>query len=489
MRSLGLLVVTPAETFPVELPLGRPVVVGTGTDAFIRLTDAKVAAKHLVLTAREEGVAMEELRGTSGVFLNDVQLASAAVALSGDEISLGASRLVVTGLSASAQTTRPRLAENDELLARLHDEALRSARQGFGWVMVGLPPLNAAAKAALVRRLIEETGTLAPGSSWGSFSPDVLGAVVPRSAERALSDCLARLPSVAGPRAKVVSVVAPADGRDAERLLEKALDQLLPTKSRAEGEWVLADPVMVRLNTALESTWQRGAPVALMGANGVGRERLLRRVASLEGEGEAVVIDAHDARAVQNAAAPTVILRDVESLPTETLSDVLQELAKNSIRVGAIASAPLPRRLFPHQLKVPLLWERRSEILPLADSFLSLFRVQLHRPRLWLSTEAQALLSKYTWPGNVRELKNVIHRAARSALRDEIGQDALPLPLTRELGAQSVRGALTAAERELVLEALARTRWNVSAAAVRLGLPRRTLVYRMARLGLKRPSR
>jgi DNA-binding NtrC family response regulator len=140
-------------------------------------------------------------------------------------------------------------------------------------------------------------------------------------------------------------------------------------------------------------------------------------------------------------------------------------------------------------LKVPSLWERRSEIQPLADSFLSLFRAQLHRPRLWLSTEAQALLGKYTWPGNVRELKNVIHRAARSALRDEIGQDALPLPLTRELGAQSVRGALTAAERELVLEALARTRWNVSAAAVRLGLPRRTLVYRMGRLGLKRPSR
>ncbi len=489
MRSLGLLVVTPAETFPVELPLGRPVVVGTGADAFIRLTDAKVAAKHMVLTAREEGVALEELRGTSGVFLNDVQLGGTAVALSGDEIGLGASRLVVTGLSASAQIARPRLAENDELLARLHDEVLRSTQHGFGWVMVGLPPLNAAAKAALVRRLIEETGTLAPGSSWGSFSPDVLGAVIPRPVNGSLEACLARLPAVAGPRAKVVSVVFPVDGRDAERLLEKALDRLLPAKNAVEAEWVLADPVMVRLNTALESTWPRGGPVALMGANGVGRERLLRRVASLEGEGDAVVLDARDEKAVHSAAASTVILRDVESLPTETLSGVLEVLAKKNIRVGATTSAPVPRRLFPHQLKVPLLWERRSEILPLADSFLSLFRAQLHRPRLWLSTEAQALLGKYTWPGNVRELKNVIHRAARSALRDEIGQDALPLPLTRELGAQSVRGALTAAERELVLEALARTRWNVSAAAVRLGLPRRTLVYRMARLGLKRPSR
>jgi transcriptional regulator with GAF, ATPase, and Fis domain len=40
-----------------------------------------------------------------------------------------------------------------------------------------------------------------------------------------------------------------------------------------------------------------------------------------------------------------------------------------------------------------------------------------------------------------------------------------------------------------LLEALARTRWNVTAAAQRLGLPRRTVVYRMARLGLRRPTR
>jgi transcriptional regulator with GAF, ATPase, and Fis domain len=48
---------------------------------------------------------------------------------------------------------------------------------------------------------------------------------------------------------------------------------------------------------------------------------------------------------------------------------------------------------------------------------------------------------------------------------------------------------MKAAERELLLEALARTRWNVTAAASRLGVPRRTVVYRMGKLGLKRPAR
>ena len=46
-----------------------------------------------------------------------------------------------------------------------------------------------------------------------------------------------------------------------------------------------------------------------------------------------------------------------------------------------------------------------------------------------------------------------------------------------------------AAERELLLDTLARTRWNVTAAATRLGMPRRTIVHRMAKLGLKRPAR
>jgi len=50
-------------------------------------------------------------------------------------------------------------------------------------------------------------------------------------------------------------------------------------------------------------------------------------------------------------------------------------------------------------------------------------------------------------------------------------------------------GARESAEKRLLLEALARTRWNVSAAAVRLGVPRRTLVYRMAKLKMRRPAK
>lgn len=69
------------------------------------------------------------------------------------------------------------------------------------------------------------------------------------------------------------------------------------------------------------------------------------------------------------------------------------------------------------------------------------------------------------------------------------GRDALPSQLVSMAPIEGWREAMTSSETELLLETLARTRWNVTAAAARLGLPRRTVVYRMARLGLKRPAR
>jgi DNA-binding NtrC family response regulator len=140
-------------------------------------------------------------------------------------------------------------------------------------------------------------------------------------------------------------------------------------------------------------------------------------------------------------------------------------------------------------IEVPALRDRREEILPLAETFVSRFRAAVGRPRLTLSGDARQLLQAWHWPGNVRELANVLYRAARATARDEIGRDALPTRLSVDSESDNFRGAMRAAERELLLDTLSRTRWNVTAAATRLGIPRRTIVHRMAKLGLKRPAR
>jgi DNA-binding NtrC family response regulator len=115
-----------------------------------------------------------------------------------------------------------------------------------------------------------------------------------------------------------------------------------------------------------------------------------------------------------------------------------------------------------------------------------------------LSAEARSTIARYDWPGNVRELKNAIERASMISATDEVHRSSLPAAITHEtirganagsIRSMDLRGSLKMAERDALLKTLAGTRWNVTQAAKRLGLPRRTVVYRMSRLGLRRPGR
>ncbi len=476
--KLSVLVVLQQRAFPVELPAGRAVVVGRGPNVQVTLPDPRVAPRQLTLTAREDGVLVEPLGSPGSTLLNEVQLSAAVVARPGDELAVGDARLIFLG-AASTVPGRPRLASHDEVSSRLQDETLRAgASRPVAFVLVAMPPLNTPARLSLLRRLTEATAAVQPATCWGELTSEVLAAVIPELGEPSLSALLARLPDVAGPRARVVSAASPADGIDAESLIERALARLEPEEAWP-AEPVMGDPVMVRLLGAAERLSEGDGAAAVEGPRGAGRATIAR------------VLAGSGAREVQAAALSTLgdgalIVREAGVLSGEALQAVM---ARAKGRVVVTLEAGQHADLFPVRLKIPALADRPGDVLVLADHFLSLVRARLARPRLVLSEEAQGLFVRYRWPGNVRELKNVVGRAARAALRDEIGRDALPARLTHEAPAESLRGALKATERELLLEALGRTRWNVTAAAARLDLPRRTVVYRMARLGLKRPAR
>jgi len=99
----------------------------------------------------------------------------------------------------------------------------------------------------------------------------------------------------------------------------------------------------------------------------------------------------------------------------------------------------------------------------------------------------------YPFPGNVRELENILERAM--ALRSGDAIDVADLNLapvsvtfsTEEAGevlGQSLQDYLDHVERQALLEALNKTRFNRTAAAKLLGVTFRSLRYRMERLGL-----
>ncbi|XXY46125.1 sigma 54-interacting transcriptional regulator [Sorangium sp. So ce269] len=177
-------------------------------------------------------------------------------------------------------------------------------------------------------------------------------------------------------------------------------------------------------------------------------------------------------------------------------------------------------------LEIPPLRDRRDEIEPLARQFLRAASNANSRRVEGIEREALVLLDAYAWPGNVRELRNVIERAVvvtpgaligpedlpprvrAAAARDEVerpsdpGRDTVPgrsmpdasalssastMPKDASLAGGQVRGKVQQYEAKLLQDTLEAAGWNRIEAAQRLGIPVRTLSYRMKVLGVKRP--
>ena len=489
MHPGSVLIVSPSRSFRAQVPTARPVVLGRGKDAELDVQDASLPPRAVSLVARDEAVLVEPLKPWSGARLNDVQLSGPATLRPGDELQLGQTRVVVLPAPAHPPQLRPRLAGHDELLARLEDEVQRArpARRPVGFALVLMPPLNTPARQAFLRRLWDDARATGAAATLGEVTSDVLGVVLPELGEAPLKAYLGHLGAVAGPRARVAAAVLPRHGVSAEALLAHCLAGLWTAPDVEEP--VVVEPVMVRLFDVAAQLAEQDAPVRIEGPDGAGRETLARALAPGQ---EARAAQGDDPEGVDRALAEPaalVVVRDAGRVDPAQLV-AWARTARNRGRRLAVTCGPGELEgLFEHALPVPALAERPLEIPALADAFLSRARGLLGRPRLTLAPEARTLLLRHPWPGNVRELRNVVTRAARAAVRDELGPDALSSRLTQGASAEDLRGALKDAERALLLEALARTRWNVSAAAARLGMPRRTVVYRMGKLGLRRPAR
>jgi DNA-binding NtrC family response regulator len=140
-------------------------------------------------------------------------------------------------------------------------------------------------------------------------------------------------------------------------------------------------------------------------------------------------------------------------------------------------------------IALPSLHERRTDIPLLVEHFLAKYGASGRRS---VSQEALAMLVAYDWPGNVRELESVIERALLLGEGDVIVPADLPASVRarHETAAGSMPGVeipdegidLDALEESLMLKALEKAGGNVSQAARLLGLSRRTLQYRLAKM-------
>jgi len=103
-----------------------------------------------------------------------------------------------------------------------------------------------------------------------------------------------------------------------------------------------------------------------------------------------------------------------------------------------------------------------------------------------LTPAALALLKGYDFPGNVRELANTIERAVIVSRQEQIDDVDLPEALRFSVAAQargSRRRTLAEVEDQYIAETLTATGGNKAEAARILGISRKNLYERLARMG------
>jgi DNA-binding NtrC family response regulator len=154
------------------------------------------------------------------------------------------------------------------------------------------------------------------------------------------------------------------------------------------------------------------------------------------------------------------------------------------------------------KITMPPLRARKEDIPLLVRAFLRHFAKANEKPPLEISADAMNVLLAYDWPGNVRELRTAIEhgvvmaRGATVALRDlppAIRQTAasnLPEGVTRARGFDEKASPLDlhATEQRLIAQALASTNGNITAAAKKLGISRRTLHRKINEMNAKKAA-
>jgi formate hydrogenlyase transcriptional activator len=147
-------------------------------------------------------------------------------------------------------------------------------------------------------------------------------------------------------------------------------------------------------------------------------------------------------------------------------------------------------RLNVFPVTLPPLRERRQDVAPLVWHFVQVFSGRMGKQIDSIPHETLAALEAYSWPGNVRELQNLIERAV---IRSDNGVLPNPLPISRSnlVPVPRAGSVFLNSQRAVILAALDATGWMIGGprgAAARLGLKRTTLITKMKKLGISRPT-
>lgn len=348
--------------------------------------------------------------------------------------------------------------------------------------------------------------------------------------------------AVAALKAGAFDYLAKPVALDQLRALVKSALKVPDTKSSHPGSRVLIgeSAAMQDVRTRIDKLARTQAPVYVSGESGSGKELaawLIHHLGSrsdrdfvavncgaipetlMESEffgyrkGAFTGAESDRAGFFQAADGGTLFLDEVADLPLSMQVKLLRVLQEKKVRkIGATTEEPVDVRIIcaTHQnlatlveagrfrqdlyyrlnvidLPLPSLRERSSDIPLIARHLLD----KLGGQHIALDRNAEQALCAYGFPGNVRELENTLERALALCDGQRITTDDLnlaPAPSAEPAVAGSkypLQDYLDQVERAAILEALAHTRHNKTAAARVLGVTFRSLRYRLERLGIE----
>jgi len=335
-------------------------------------------------------------------------------------------------------------------------------------------------------------------------------------------------------------VSKPLDIKNLRNIVESAL-KLSPKEAEGQSRLLGDSEPMSHLRDMIDRVARSQAPVHISGESGTGKELVARLVhdSGPRKDGPFVPVNCGAIPAelmeseffghrkgsftgavsdktglVQSADGGTLFLDEIADLPLSMQVKLLRVIQEQSVRpVGAsqeaavnvrflsathkkladmVAKGEFREDLFYRinviELAVPPLKDRGNDVLLLASHIL-----QRHGKSVdMLDAEARAAILNYAFPGNVRELENMLERAVTlcasgviqagdlAMRRDKSESDRTASTVVADLGDQIVD-----VQRQAIVEALEKTRYNKTAAAKLLGLTFRQLRYRIKKLGIE----
>ena len=217
---------------------------------------------------------------------------------------------------------------------------------------------------------------------------------------------------------------------------------------------------------------------------------------------------------IETANSGTLFLDEIADLPLAMQVKLLRVIQEKTVRpVGSSKEQPVDARILSAthrtladlvangdfredlyyrinviELHVPALRERGADILALASHILE----RLGSADARLEEGAKSALMQYPFPGNVRELENMLERAVTLCPTGTITESDLHLrPMKSEDAAEpplltgtDLGDHIEDVQRQAIVDALEKTRYNKTAAAKLLGLSFRQLRYRIKKLGI-----